>query len=67
MKLDTMRYAMIGAALLVSASALAVNGDAGTGPGGSDSPENQPSAKKQPGPSGQCWRAHDGRTHCRNR
>jgi hypothetical protein len=67
MKLDTMRYAMIGAALLVSASALAVNGDAGTGPGGSDSPENQPTAKKQPGPPGQCWRAHDGRTHCRNR
>ena len=67
MKLATMRYAMIAAALLVSASALAVNGDAGTGPGGSDSPENQPTAKKQPGPSGQCWRAHDGRTHCRNR
>jgi hypothetical protein len=67
MKLATLRYALVAAALMVGSSAFAVNDDAGSGPNGSDSPESQPTAKKQAGPSGHCWRAHDGRTHCRNR
>jgi hypothetical protein len=44
-------HAIVALSVFASATAFEVNGDAGSGPNGSDSPESQPTAKKQPGPT----------------
>jgi len=64
MKMSTIAGAVAIAALLVSTSAFAAEGDPGTGIGGSSSPSSQPIARKQAGPFGHCSHDDSGRAYC---